>query len=214
MTKIEIPFLSEITSRTTIQEISQKLDQLEKQIIGNVPWPEYSYNPGVKFAIAHSEGHILLKYYVSEREVKAVYSRPNDPVYRDSCVEFFVQFADDPNYYNLEFNSHGTCLMGYGPGRGNRNRLPEHVIGQIQSMSIIQQRQVSSPDINWQLTLLIPHEVFCYRPIRELHGVNARANFYKCGDDLSQPHFVTWNHISAPKPDFHLPEFFGEIHFL
>ena len=44
-------------------------------------------------------------------------------------------------------------------------------------------------------------------------GLKAKVNLYKCGDKLSQPHFLSWKPISAPKPDFHLPEFFEQIKF-
>ena len=43
---------------------------------------------------------------------------------------------------------------------------------------------------------------------RTLHG-----NFYKCGDLLQVPHFLSWNPIQLPKPCFHCPEFFGELIF-
>ena len=38
-------------------------------------------------------------------------------------------------------------------------------------------------------------------------GLRARMNLYKCGDDLSHPHFLSWQPIEAPKPNFHLPAF-------
>jgi len=44
-------------------------------------------------------------------------------------------------------------------------------------------------------------------------GLKAKVNLYKCGDKLSQPHFLSWKPIAAPKPDFHLPEFFEQIKF-
>ena len=50
--------------------------------------------------------------------------------------------------------------------------------------------------------------------IESLKGVCATANFYKCGDDLPEPHFVSWNKIEAPTPNFHLPKYFGEIEFI
>jgi hypothetical protein len=40
------------------------------------------------------------------------------------------------------------------------------------------------------------------------------GNFYKCADETISPHYLSWNPIDAPAPDFHRPEFFGEIHFL
>jgi hypothetical protein len=46
-----------------------------------------------------------------------------------------------------------------------------------------------------------------------LKGKTCRANFYKCGDDLPEPHFLSWNNIIADKPDFHLPQYFGTLTF-
>lgn len=39
------------------------------------------------------------------------------------------------------------------------------------------------------------------------------ANFYKCGDKLQTPHFLSWNPINLEKPNFHCPEFFGTLNF-
>ncbi|MDE6269894.1 MAG: hypothetical protein K2M12_03440, partial [Muribaculaceae bacterium] len=44
-------------------------------------------------------------------------------------------------------------------------------------------------------------------------GKQLRANFYKCGDLLSTPHFLSWNRVDTPHPDFHRPEYFGAIKF-
>ena len=38
------------------------------------------------------------------------------------------------------------------------------------------------------------------------------GNFYKCADDTEFPHFVSWSPIDLPSPNFHCPEFFGEIY--
>jgi hypothetical protein len=37
------------------------------------------------------------------------------------------------------------------------------------------------------------------------------ANFYKCGDETPEPHFLSWNPIDLPKPNFHVPQFFGQL---
>ena len=42
---------------------------------------------------------------------------------------------------------------------------------------------------------------------------NIRANFYKCGDKTAHPHFLSWNPVEVPHPDFHRPEFFGKLIF-
>ena len=40
-----------------------------------------------------------------------------------------------------------------------------------------------------------------------------KANFYKCGDELQTPHFLSWNPIKIENPDFHRPDFFGTLEF-
>ena len=44
-------------------------------------------------------------------------------------------------------------------------------------------------------------------------GVVWRANFYKCADASSHPHWLTWSPVDFPTPQFHLPEFFGTLEF-
>ena len=41
----------------------------------------------------------------------------------------------------------------------------------------------------------------------------AIGNFYKCGDETSKPHFVTWNPVGTETPDYHQSAYFGELSF-
>jgi len=34
-----------------------------------------------------------------------------------------------------------------------------------------------------------------------------KANFYKCGDELPLPHYLSWNPIYTETPDFYRPDF-------
>src|SRR5579862_6878805 len=89
---LQIAFLSKVNSNTSLSDISQSLDQQEKHTIGFVPWPQFDDKPRVQFAIAHDGYAISIKYYVEETETLARFTQPNEPVYRDSCVEFFIAF--------------------------------------------------------------------------------------------------------------------------
>ena len=44
-------------------------------------------------------------------------------------------------------------------------------------------------------------------------GITWRGNFYKCGDKTSNIHYLTWALVDNKNPDFHLPQFFGELKF-
>jgi hypothetical protein len=54
---------------------------------------------------------------------------------------------------------------------------------------------------------------FGFDALTSLDGVAAAANFYKVGSGLSVPHYLTWNPVGTPAPDYHRPEFFGEVLF-
>lgn len=62
--------------------------------------------------------------------------------------------------------------------------------------------------------LVIPMQVFRFHQINVLKRQKCRVNFYKCGDELTQPHYLSWKNIVAPKPDFHRPDFFGAAEFM
>jgi len=206
-----IPFLPPVKTDPEITEISRLLEKREKHAVGTAPWPEFNDRPLVQFSIAHNGDAILLKYDVEEAETLARYTQPNDPVYRDSCVEFFIAF-DDGGYYNLEFNSLGTCLGAYGPDRNNRTAQSPTLLQTIQYHT--ETKHSGKPLSAWSLTVAIPLAVFSFHSFASLQGITCRANFYKCGDDLQQSHYLVWNNIEWPEPNFHLPEFFGEVEFL
>ena len=212
MPAISIPFLNEIHKDTSVQTVSELLHHQEKHFIRHAPWPAYPYMPAVSFAMAYGINSLLLQYEVAEKEVRAVYTQPNDPVYKDSCVEFFVSF-DEKGYYNFEFNCIGTCLAAFGPGRSERTFLPIAAIEKIKSLSHICRGGSRSGDVHWQLTMMLPFDAFIHHSLTDLKNKKARANFYKCGDETQQPHYLCWNNIQAPKPDFHLPQFFGTLQF-
>jgi hypothetical protein len=164
--------------------------------------------------MAHCDDCLFIKFYVEEEYLKAGYQKANDPVYKDSCVEMFIAFERGGGYYNFEFNCIGTCLLGYGSGRENRTLLSESTIGQIEYFSNLYKGYDSATKkAGWELTVKIPVSVFCKHVIKTLSGKSCLGNFYKCGDDLPVPHYLSWNPIQTPEPDFHRPEYFGKVLF-
>jgi len=197
----------------SVKEVSVILDDVQKNVLNQTPWIEYGYLPSVHFAMAYDPGHIFLKYYVREKFIRAEQVVPNTAVCQDTCVEFFISFDDGQTYYNFEFNCIGTMLVGFGKRKANRDLLPEQVISHIKYQSLIH-NDMSGNIVHWELTVAIPFTVFRYHQLDSLDGKKCRANFYKCGDSLPIPHYITWSNIICPEPDFHLPEFFGTLQFL
>lgn len=200
-----------------LDEVSVALDkQTEKLQISTLNWKGYDYKPDVKLAIAYSDREIFLKYYITEDYFKAEKTEPNQMVCEDSCVEFFVSPEDDGIYYNLEFNGIGTILLGTGTGRADSKRADPAIISRIRRKSSVGNKPVTEKTgkFEWSITIAIPVEVFFHHKIGDLKGKTFRANFYKCGDMLSVPHYVTWNPVGTENPDYHRPEYFGMLKFV
>ncbi|MEO6133936.1 MAG: carbohydrate-binding family 9-like protein [Ginsengibacter sp.] len=211
MKEIKVNRISESISNNSVEEISNLLDTFEKEKLEFVPWPEFPYKPNVAFSIAHNNENIFLKYYVQEKYLRCENNTVNSPVHEDSCVEMFLSFDEGVNYYNFEFNCAGIAKVGYGHSRHSRELLDKNIVLQFRAKSIIISE--TEKGANWQLTLAIPVSAFGNIPIHKLSGLNCRANFYKCGDLLPEPHFISWSNIESEKPDFHSPEFFGRLIF-
>jgi hypothetical protein len=217
MKVIEVSRLNSEKVHPDMAEVSARLDELgEGHAIETVNWSTFPYKPVVRFNIAWGDREIYIKYYVRETNVKAEKTLTNEMVCEDSCVEFFVAPSDEGVYYNLEFNPIGTVLMGSGHGRQDSARADARILNGIRRISTMGTEPFAeiSGDIRWSLTLAIPLETFFQHKIGDLRGKSFRANFYKCGDKLSNPHYVTWNPVSTEKPDYHRPEFFGILKFV
>jgi hypothetical protein len=211
MNQLKVAFTKAIDRNRQIGDISNYLDKVQKNSIDNLLWQTDNYKPKVEFSIAHGNDCLFLKYFVTEDSIRAVYCNVDDPVYKDSCVEFFIAFNNQENYYNLEFNCIGTCHAGYGADRHDRELLPKENLSKIKSMTVI---KPANQNISWELTLMIPVEVFSNHQLTQLNGLKSTGNFFKCGDDLPVPHYLAWNNVMAEKPNFHLPEYFGKVEFV
>lgn len=135
---------------------------------------------------------------------RAVNTEPDSAVWEDSCLECFFSF-DGKNYVNLEANVNSALRASFGPDRHNRKFLKEMDV----PMPAVQAKELKE---GWDLVLSIPLEL-----VEKLWGVKAcsgtwfRANFYSCGDATPLPHYASWNPVETKSPDFHRPEYFGNV---
>jgi len=198
-----------------VEEIALQFDKAAVPFhrIDTVNWKSYPYCPEVSFRIAHNGDAILLNYRINESDIKAVCNQDNGRIWEDSCVEFFISFTEG-SYYNIECNCIGKILIGKGSGRGeNRIRLPESILKKVDRRSSLGDSPLENRSGDWELSLIIPKEIFSPEITGTFNNVKARGNFYKCGDCLQKPHYLSWNPILSDTPNFHLPEFFGEMEF-
>jgi hypothetical protein len=194
--------------------LSLFMDTLQRNGIENQTWQQYQTDDTASFTIAHNGQYLLLKYYVTEKQFNASVRKVNGDVHKDNCVEFFVAYGDAGDYYNIELNCLGSAKVGYGKNKTGRTMLPEEVIKtMIINTSLHLLTTAKQVGLNWTLFVMIPKTLFVFSRIDSFTGLTAKANFYKCGDGLNKPHFLTWTRIGTAKPDFHQPAFFGNILF-
>lgn len=195
--------------RPSFSKLANALELLSWHHIAHNGWSDdYPYTPKVKFKIAHSDEHVILLYNVEENYIRAKSMQHNEEIWKDSCVEFFVSFDAQRTYYNIEFNALGAGLIGYGSSeKDSRARLNSSLVSTVQTFSQITNLGESK---KWEIILFIPKDLF---EVKIFSRQVFHANFYKCGDELPEPHFLSWNPVASPKPNFHLPQFFGEIQF-
>lgn len=174
--------------------------------IDKINWKYFPHLPDVKVYLGYCDQRLWLHYIVANDFVRAVCRNDQEPVWQDSCVEFFVKQGDI--YRNFEFNSLGVCLSATGTDRKARKRLDDKHMAQILRFPSLNIENLPSEDVptNWSLTVAIPFDLIGLN-----EGNQFMANFYKCGDKTKVPHYVSWSAISTPTPDFHQPGYFASV---
>ena len=172
-------------------------------------WYE-GHTPETTAKLAFVEGFgFILRMTCAETDPKAVYTEYNEPVYTDSCMEFFCDYLGDGRYINMEMNPLGTLLSCIGADRHARTPVADLSGGEIFPV------KGEVCEGQWQITAEIPASLLCrilgVDSIPFGSGYTFRGNFYKCGDETPVVHYGMWNPVGTEKPDFHRPEYFGDF---
>ena len=206
MSILKIPYLIEMFPDDPANIVKRLMTFGAMIKIDKINWENYPHMPDVKVCLGYCDQRLWLHYLVKEDFVRAVCREDQEPVWQDSCVEFFVKQGDI--YRNFEFNSLGVCLSASGPDRNSRERLDKVNIEQILRFPSLKNENLPSESVptNWSLTVAIPLGLIGLEP-----GSQFMANFYKCGDKTKVPHYVSWSAIQTQSPDFHQPGFFAPV---
>jgi len=177
-----------------------------------VNWPEaFPYAPLCSGRIARTRDALVVDFRVSGLDLRVQNTEDNGRQWEDSCVEVFIQDPVKADYYNFEINALGKVLACRGEDRYNRVARPaeemEQILrfGQMDSNGPLEEGGLRT----WRVGVVIPFRLIGIETDKLPKSI--RANFYKCGDKTSHPHYLSWSPIDTPKPDFHRPEFFGEL---
>ncbi|MDL2256342.1 hypothetical protein LJC38_07135 [Parabacteroides sp. OttesenSCG-928-K15] len=213
MRKLKVPYLPtlDLLDMASVGFVME--NKAQREYIDVINWDSYPYKPIVVVDIARTDDNLYLRYFVKGNSLKALFAEDGSPVYQDSCVEFFMQKEGEAEYINFEFNCIGTSDTSRRLSRSEAKSLTPEEYASIRRLSSLEKKTFEEKKgiYSWELLVSIPFSVM------GLDGHNLpekiKGNFYKCADETEFPHFVSWNPIGTENPDFHRPEYFGEIYF-
>lgn len=176
--------------------------------------------PKTQAKLMYDDANIYVIFRVEDQYVRAVVDKLHGPVCTDSCVEFFFTPESEiqNGYFNMEMTAGGIFLLCHQKERGvDVASLDPALCQQIEVAHSLPSKvdpEITDPVI-WTVEYRIPVEILkSSSPVdMPAPGVKWRANFYKCGDLTSKPHWFTWSFVDKPQPDFHRPDYFGFLVF-
>lgn len=158
--------------------------------------------------VCYNEGGFYVHLKAVEANIRAELSEPLSEVCLDSCMEwFFCPQEGDDRYVNFEMNPIANTYIGVGCGREDRVRLCPG------DEDALFQKKANRTEDGWEVFYTVPTaflRVF-YPNFAPKSGAVVRANFYKCGELTVASHFLSWNRVETPRPDFHCSRYFGNL---
>lgn len=169
------------------------------------------YRPKTYGKLAYvKEKGFLLHMTCEEENPLCVYQNPEDPVYKDSAMEAFFDFAPETRenrYLNFEANANGALLNHIGKKRPNkRTKVSELTWNRAVCLT-------NRSEKSWSLTLKIPNAFIhdLYGKSEFYAGDRIRCNFYKiCENTLPIEHYGSFTKIETKTCDFHQPDYFAD----
>jgi len=175
--------------------------------------------PRAQAKLAYDAQALYVIFRIEDCYVRAVAQKNQDNVCFDSCAEFFFSPGPDVEggYFNLETNCGGAMLLNFQKIPRQGAPLSDNELSQIKiagSLPKIVDPEITEP-ATWIVEYRLPLAILeKYRKmLKPASGVEWRANFYKCADKTSHPHWLTWSFVDRPNPDFHVPKSFGTLVF-
>ena len=183
-----------------------------------------SHRPLAQAKVFRGPRGLRVLFRVEDRYVRSVHTEHNSPVCEDSCVELFVRPRPDQGYINFEVNCGGTLHCSYiedwtrtPEGFRRFTLIPEADCAAVEvhhSAPRVVDPECEEPMV-WRAGLFVPFSLIekYVGPLGSAEGSTWRANFYKCADETSKPHWITWSYVNKPSQDFHVPQGFGTLEF-
>ena len=211
--ELHIPF-NPALDNLSLEEVANALEEVGVRFsLESLNWPgEFPYRPLTVITAAHSAKCLYIDVLVRCNYLRAVNYTDNSPVREDSCVAFYVAPRHDVDaYWAFEFNCVGTINAERCIRQKDFTPLPAEILSSVRRFASVGKRpfQEIEGSFIWSVVVAIPLEIigveYDGKPVR------MKGNFNKCAEATSQPHYLSWAPINTPFPDFHRPEFFGDI---
>lgn len=170
--------------------------------------PDYAMPPKTAAQVVYVKDRgFLCRMTCWEKNPRAVITEVDGDTYKDSCMEWFINFnpAAGDDYLNFEGNAAGVLHCKLGKDRYVRNALSAGICRPTATVKLEEDKW----SVDYYISLETVKAVFgrdSFAP-----GDVLRSNFYKCGDETDAPHFGMWSLVAQERLDFHTPQFFGEL---
>ena len=209
---LEAPFIRNVEQLSNDEIRAVLNDKVKPIAIDYHNWSDkFPYAPKVEFRIAHSDDAIVIMFDVEEEHVKAIAMENHGRVWEDSCVEFFVGNPNGEGYFNFEINCIGTILASAHKSRAESKPFTAEQLAKVRRFGTFKHEAIDiKGQTKWWLAEVIPFELIGLDKAPK----SLKANFYKCGDKLDKAHYMSWSPITLPEPNFHCPEFFGNVELM
>lgn len=185
--------------------------------------PGSDHRPRTEAKLLHDSHALYVMFRVQDRYVRSLATGYQEPVYKDACVEFFVEPKPGRGYFNFEMNCGGALLLRHvtDPARTGKNRelaayedVPWELASQVHVYHSMPERvepEIADPT-EWVVEYRIPFSIFepFIGPVRPVENQAWRGNFYKCAEHNSHPHWASWAPITGDL-NFHRPDCFAPI---
>lgn len=211
---IKVPFIEGLGAMPFDKLDLAMEEKAAKFSVNELNWPDDApYAPACNGAVAYSKSHLAVIYHVRGLDLRATALEDNGRSWEDSCCEFFISDPCDGTYYNFELTCIGSLLASKRKSREESTPLTLEDLGKVVRFSSLEHKawDESKRIFSWSVAMLIPFSLIGIEEGKLPSSL--KGNFYKCGDLTAHPHFLSWNPVGTPSPDFHRPEFFGELIF-
>lgn len=207
------------SSRIVIDGKSDEADWKRATSVGDFVFTWWNQGDGepqqTDARLLWDDENLYVSFQCQDKDVQAVHTERDSPVYRDDCVEVFASpVVDHPErYFNIEMNALGTQLEQYRPS-GDPNQKEWNPDGIRVAVSIDGTLNDSSDtDRGWTLEVAIPFQLFkdAIPNGKPNIGDRWRMNLNRLEGNMKVK--SQWSQGDRNFPRFHHPEFFGTVLF-